>query len=94
MALMRFLRWKGAHAGLSSAAWQEILVGMTKGSAACDEAWRQGGRTADPSATLGMTKERVVLWLAVLLVRRTADPSATLGMTKERVVLWLAVIAG
>jgi hypothetical protein len=33
MALMRFMRLslrEGAHAGLSSAAWQEIRVGITK----------------------------------------------------------------
>ena len=41
MALMHFMRLslrKGAHAALSSAAWQEIRVGMTKGRAALP--WR------------------------------------------------------
>ena len=34
-SFMRLSLLKGAHAALSSAAWQEIRVGMTKGRLAC-----------------------------------------------------------
>jgi len=45
-------------------------------------------RTADPSASLGMTKGEAVCFGANrMLVERTADPSASLGMTKGRAEL-------
>jgi len=40
MHLMRLSLRKGAHAALSSDAWQEIRVGMTKGRAALP--WERG----------------------------------------------------
>jgi hypothetical protein len=40
-------------------------------------------KTADPSASLGMTKGKSRTLIEVgLLVEKTADPSASLGMTK------------
>jgi hypothetical protein len=48
VALMHFMRLslrKGAHAALSSAAWQEIRVGMTKWRAVTSVRRCQIGRT-------------------------------------------------
>ena len=41
-----------------------------------------GEETADPSASLGMTKGVLMPPLQLLVGERTADPSASLGMTK------------
>jgi hypothetical protein len=60
--LMRLSLKKGAHADLSSAAWQEIRVrsGRDDKSVAGQGSPfpRKVRRTAGPSASLGMTKER------------------------------------
>jgi hypothetical protein len=51
--------------------------------------------TADPSASLGMTKGKVALspesgwWM-----KETADPSASLGVTKGKAALFLNVVGG
>jgi hypothetical protein len=72
MALSHFMRpslRKGAYAALSSAAWQEIRVRSGRddkgeGGASIDVGCRL--RTADPSASLGMTKGRTALpWKVV-----------------------------
>jgi hypothetical protein len=54
MALMHFMRLslrKGAHAAVSSAAWQEIRVGMTKGKATLP--WRAVAEQQPFFITLG-----------------------------------------
>ena len=58
--------------------------------------WRavaERSETADPSASLGMTKGRAMLPSRAVAERsETADPSASLGMTKGRaMLLWIAV---
>jgi fermentation-respiration switch protein FrsA (DUF1100 family) len=62
---------------------------------------KSAGRTADPSASLGMTKGSAVLSGETgLWMRGTADPSASLGMTKGSAVLsgeiglWMRGTAG
>jgi hypothetical protein len=55
VALMHFMRLslrKGAHAALSSATWQEIRVGMTKGRAVTFTRSRQIGWTERNSRSL------------------------------------------
>ena len=44
--------------------------------------------TADPSASLGMTKGEQCFGQHWMLMERTADPSASLGMTKGGTVFW------
>jgi hypothetical protein len=71
---MRLSLTKAAHVAMSSAAWQEIRVRSgrdDKSVAGRDSAFPGKVRgTADPSASLGMTKERATLAWRVVTERK------------------------
>jgi hypothetical protein len=99
MALLQLMRpslRKGAHAALSSAAWQEIRVRSgrdDKGEGgALKEDWLVAERTAGPSTSVGMT---LLFGVEVCKGRfgksegRTADPSTTLRSGRDDNSVWV-----